>query len=157
MLPVGPTLGDPSPYQNSSTHAGDPLLIDLEPLVAAGWLPELPDDDGIAAKTTALAQAWRGFQARATDAERLALVTFAQENGYWLPDYALFRALGEECQAGWWQWPVTLRDRKPQALNQAHTRLAPQIQALNPKTIGSFPDSGEGFDMSRGRAAERAP
>ena len=25
MLPVGPTLGDRSPYQNSSTHAGDPL------------------------------------------------------------------------------------------------------------------------------------
>ena len=130
MLPVGPTLGDRSPYQNSSTHAGDPLLIDLEPLVAAGWLPELPDDDSIAAKTTALAQAWRGFQARATDAERLALVAFARENGYWLPDYALFRALGEECQAGWWQWPVTLRDRKPQALNQAHTRLAPQIQVI---------------------------
>ena len=130
MLPVGPTLGDRSPYQNSSTHAGDPLLIDLEPLVAAGWLPELPDDDSIAAKTTALAQAWRGFQARATDAERLALVAFARENGYWLPDYALFRALGEERQAGWWQWPVTLRDRKPQALNRAHTRLAPQIQVI---------------------------
>ena len=47
-----------------------------------------------------------------------------------MPDYALFRALGEECQAGWWQWPVTLRDRKPQALNQAHTRLAPQIQVI---------------------------
>ena len=57
-------------------------------------------------------------------------MAFARENGYWLPDYALFRALGEECQAGWWQWPVTLRDRKPQALNQAHTRLAPQIQVI---------------------------
>jgi len=28
------------------------------------------------------------------------------------------------------------------------------IQALNPKTIGSHPDNAEGFDMSRGRAAE---
>ena len=130
MLPVGPTLSDRSPYQNSSTHAGDPLLIDLEPLVAAGWLPESPADEGIAAKTMALAQAWRGFQARATDEERQALAAFAQENGYWLPDYALFRALGEERQAGWWQWPVTLRDRKPQALNRAHTRLAPQIQVI---------------------------
>ena len=31
------------------------------------------------------------------------------------------------------------------------------IQALNPKTIGSYPDSAEGFDMSRGRAAEPRP
>ncbi|MCX6558917.1 MAG: hypothetical protein NTZ26_00250, partial [Candidatus Aminicenantes bacterium] len=31
------------------------------------------------------------------------------------------------------------------------------IQALNPKTIGSFPDNEEGFDMSRGRAAELRP
>ncbi len=130
MLPVGPTLSDRSPYQNSSTHAGDPLLIDLEPLVAAGWLPESPADEGIAAKTMALAQAWRGFQARATDEERQALAAFAHENGYWLPDYALFRTLGEERQAVWWQWPVTLRDRKSQALNQAHARLAPQIQGI---------------------------
>jgi hypothetical protein len=31
------------------------------------------------------------------------------------------------------------------------------IQALNPKTIGSYPDNAEGFDMSRGRAAEARP
>jgi len=31
------------------------------------------------------------------------------------------------------------------------------IQALNPKTIGSYPDNEEGFDMSRGRAAEPRP
>lgn len=130
MLPVGPTLSDRSPYQNSSTHAGDPLLIDLEPLVAAGWLPRLPDEDSIEAKTAALAQAWKGFQRRATDDERQALAAFTHENGYWLPDYALFRALRDERQAGWWLWPVTLRDRKSLALNRAHTRLAPQIQVI---------------------------
>ncbi len=31
------------------------------------------------------------------------------------------------------------------------------IQALNPKTLGSYPDNAEGFDMSRGRAAEPKP
>lgn len=36
-------------------------------------------------------------------------------------------------------------------------RFAIGIQALNPKTIGSFPDNAEGFDMSRGRAAEPRP
>ena len=33
-------------------------------------------------------------------------------------------------------------------------RFAIGIQALNPKTVGSYPDNAEGFDMSRGRAAE---
>lgn len=36
-------------------------------------------------------------------------------------------------------------------------RFAIGIQALTPKTIGSYPDSAEGFDMSRGRAAEPRP
>jgi hypothetical protein len=36
-------------------------------------------------------------------------------------------------------------------------RFAIGIQALNPKTLGSYPDHAEGFDMSRGRAAERKP
>jgi hypothetical protein len=36
-------------------------------------------------------------------------------------------------------------------------RYAIGIQALNPKTIGSYPDGAEGFDMSRGRAAEPRP
>ncbi len=36
-------------------------------------------------------------------------------------------------------------------------RFAIGIQALNPKTIGSYPDNAEGFDMSRGRAAESRP
>ena len=37
------------------------------------------------------------------------------------------------------------------------SRFAIGIQALNPKTLGSYPDNIEGFDMSRGRAAEARP
>lgn len=36
-------------------------------------------------------------------------------------------------------------------------RYAIGIQALNPKTIGSAPENAEGFEMSRGRAAEPRP
>jgi hypothetical protein len=36
-------------------------------------------------------------------------------------------------------------------------RFAIGIQALNVKTLGSSPDNAEGFDMSRGRAAEPKP
>lgn len=130
MLPVGPTLADRSPYQNSSAHAGDPLLIALEPLVEAGWLDTLPEDEGIPAKMAALTRAWEGFQARASEAERGWLAAFQAENAYWLPDYALFRALGDERQSSWWHWPLGLRDRKPQALSRARTRLAAAIQAI---------------------------
>ena len=130
MLPIGPTLADRSPYQNSSTHAGDPLLIALEPLVEAGWLDDLPEDEGIPAKMAALTRAWEGFQARAGDAEWGRLSAFQAENAYWLPDYALFRAIGDEHRTSWWLWPPGLRDRKPQALSRARAGLAPAIQAI---------------------------
>jgi 4-alpha-glucanotransferase len=130
MLPVGPTQSDRSPYQNSSAHAGDPLLIGLEPLLEAGWLDAPPVDYGIAAKMAALARAWEGFQVRASAEERLALAAFVNENAYWLPDYALYCALRDERQAGWWQWPASLRDRKPQALHRARSRLMTQVEVI---------------------------
>lgn len=130
MLPVGPTLSERSPYQNSSAHAGEPLLIALEPLVEAGWLDDLPVDDTEAAKIEALSLAWSGFQARANEAERAALAAFSAENRYWLADYALFRAIHDDRRQGWWQWPAGLRDRKPQSLGRARSRLAARIDAI---------------------------
>src|SRR5271156_3484142 len=38
MLPLGPTGYGNSPYQSPSSFAGNPLLIDLDDLVARGWL-----------------------------------------------------------------------------------------------------------------------
>ena len=44
MLPIGPTGYGESPYQSGSTHAGNPMLIDLELLREEGLLDaELPD------------------------------------------------------------------------------------------------------------------
>ena len=40
MLPVNPTGYADSPYQSSSTYAGNPYLIDLEALIADGLLTE---------------------------------------------------------------------------------------------------------------------
>src|SRR5215831_12345513 len=40
MLPVAPVGYGNSPYSAQSAFAGNPLLIALEPLVAAGWLSE---------------------------------------------------------------------------------------------------------------------
>ena len=46
----------------------------------------------------------------------------------WLPDYALFEALSAaHGDVPFWRWPAPLRDRDPQALAQARSRLAAQL------------------------------
>jgi 4-alpha-glucanotransferase len=130
MLPVGPTLVERSPYQTSSVHAGNPRLIALKPLLERGFILGLPDytiEEPDAAKAQALRHAWAGFQIGATEAEQEALKSFVTENGYWLEDYALFRALREEQERQWWMWPVKLRDRDPKALAEASERLEGEL------------------------------
>ena len=130
MLPVGPTQSDRSPYQTSSAHAGDPLLIALEPLVAEGWLEARPEGQSAAAKMAALVRAWAGFQRRADATWRTALDEFLQENRYWLDDYALFRVLHEDQDRAWWHWPLPLRQRQFAALEEARERLDSRIREV---------------------------
>ena len=132
-LPVGPTLLEPSPYQTSSVHAGNPRLIALQPLLDRGWILGLPDfgiEEPEAAKTLALRHAFAGFRALAESAERKALDVFVAENAYWLEDYALFRALHEGQRLSWWDWPARLRDRDPTALAQAREQLGGELDFI---------------------------
>jgi 4-alpha-glucanotransferase len=131
MLPVGPPQAGDSPYQTSSAHAGSACLIGLEPLVEAGWLapqqlPAKDDDD----KRGCLREAYRGFSRAASDQDREALAHFCDEQAYWLDDYALYRAIHEERDAPWWEWPKGLRDRDGRSLGQARRRLAQAIDAI---------------------------
>jgi len=131
MLPVGPPQASDSPYQTSSAHAGSARLIGLEPLVQAGWLDATPADGfDESDKLAALQQAHQRFHQIAGDAERSALDAFVAEQGYWLDDYALFRALHEERQEPWWQWPNGLCKRESRALGQARKRLAAQLDYI---------------------------
>jgi 4-alpha-glucanotransferase len=132
-LPLGPTLLEPSPYQTSSVHAGNPRLIALQPLLERGWILGLPDysiDEPEAAKAQTLRHAFAGFRALAEDAQRKALDAFAAENAYWLDDYALFRALHEEQERPWWEWPTRLRDREPRAMKEAREQLAGELDYI---------------------------
>ncbi len=53
---------------------------------------------------------------------------FRAAAAHWLPDYALFAALErEQGGAPFWQWPATVREREPQALEAARARLAEQL------------------------------
>jgi len=133
-LPVGPTQADGSPYQTSSSHAGSPRLIALEPLVEKGWLDaavlgRTPVSD--AHKRMALQAAFEGFERRADPREQHEFHQFVAAHSYWLQDYALFRALHDEAnQAGWTCWPAGLRDRQPQALAEARARLKDELEYI---------------------------
>ena len=126
ILPLTPPGAGHSPYQSPSAFAGSPWLVDLEDLVASGWL-ERPQDPGfdtrhcdyervIPYRLAALKAAWNGFQDRASDAERAALWEFSRSNAAWLDDYTLFMVLESRHGALWTQWPVALAQREPSAL-----------------------------------------
>lgn len=137
MLPLGPTHGDRSPYQSMSVHAGNHLLIGLQPLVANGWLDGAllarfsPADDGAAFRCKALQLAFQGFLDRASGPEREALERFKVEQSQWLDDYALYMALRQRYPHGSWvSWPAPLRDRDPRALAAARSELHREVQQV---------------------------
>ena len=135
--PIGP--GD-SPYQSVSAFAGSPLMVALEPLQRAGWLPEveLPEEGFDAAhvdfarvvpwRMAQLRRAAQGFFDDAPDEEQSALAAWCGANADWLDDYTLFMAL-EQAAGGqpWWTWSDSLRRREPAALAAARAQHADEI------------------------------
>jgi len=139
-LPTNPIGPGNSPYQSVSAFAGSPLMVALEPLVEAGWLPAptLPDN-GFDARTVDFGKviAWRQAQLRAAHAgfvakndasEGTALAQWSTQQTDWLDDYTLFMAL-ENAHKGapWWQWPAPLRHRDAAALAAARKQYAHEI------------------------------
>ena len=137
MLPVGPTGYRDSPYQSPSTFAGNPLLIDLNDLVADGLLhgPEidqlnaLPRDrvsfgELIPDKARLLILAARRFLRRGGDDEY---------DGFrktpWLDSYATFAAIKQSYGGRpWVEWERGLAMRSPGAIARASARLAGRIE-----------------------------
>ena len=134
MLPLGPTHNDLSPYQCTSVHAGNTLLINLQQLVDWGWLAPAEHDSRPADaqwRSQQLSIAYAGFQRSADGADRTAFAQFCTEHRAWLDDYALYEALrAEHHQRGWFDWPAPLRDRDETALNEARRRLAGPIEQV---------------------------
>ncbi len=103
ILPLGPTGYGNSPYQSTSSFAGNPLLIDVDNLVERGWLapesclhdPRLPVDhvdfDAVAVlKEGSLHLAFEGFKAKGDDPH---FEEFIAANRVWLDDYVLYQSL----------------------------------------------------------------
>ena len=152
LLPVNEMEeGQNSPYSALSAMAIDPVFI------AVGDVPEFAEAGGLASldaadreriaearrrtsvdfravravKALALHSSFGVFRERhlATGSERArAFREFANREGWWLEDYALFRALHDEHRGCYWRdWEPELRNRAPAALQQARQRLEATI------------------------------
>ena len=133
VLPLGPTLGDRSPYQNTSVHAGDPLLVSPRRLADQGWLRSLPEpqQNHEAWRRACLRQAWEGFRHQADPAAREDLARFREEHSFWLEDFALFQAIREVLGLrAWTDWPAPLRDREPTALERFAREHAEMLERI---------------------------
>jgi 4-alpha-glucanotransferase len=142
--------GQSSPYSALSAMAVDPIFIalrDVEDFSDAGGEQALGTEDGSVLravrdtaaidyesvrtiKSHALGLAFSSFHSRhwVKDTPRAAeLRRFIDSDGWWLDDYALFRALHEEDPRSWLEWSADLRDREPGALAAARHRLSDRI------------------------------
>ncbi|GHE33120.1 malto-oligosyltrehalose synthase [Sphingobacterium griseoflavum] len=128
VLPLGPLSTEQffSPYSTLSAMAGNPLLISLEQLAAAGLL-----DDGdlqkrrmkskkrvnyAAAETLKNELLYQAF-GHARNQEDKDFDDFCMQESAWLDDYALFMALRKHHHdSPWYQWPDAFKNRDPKSL-----------------------------------------
>ncbi len=142
ILPIGPAGPGNSPYASPSAFAGNPLLVSLDLLEEAGLLssaersqdkPQFSDyevlfDEVSIYKTAQMRKAFDHFRESASVEAINRLEAFAAAESGWLNDYALYMALKEQYDGrSWTEWPSKLRDREPDALNQASLDSADEI------------------------------
>lgn len=140
ILPMGPVGYGNSPYQSPSAFAGNPMLIDLDGLVAENLLtPEdvtggsFPQDSSVAFeeawefKKKCLKKAFLAFRKIAKKDE--GYQAFCRREAYWLEDYALFHACKKEFHGeSWTKWPEPIRKREKKTLEQLRSRLSEDME-----------------------------
>ena len=122
--PLGPTGFGDSPYQCFSSFAGNPYLVDLDPLIKAGLLtpadliplhslPQGTVDYGLlyAQKWPILFKAYRNWKESGRSFQPYgAFSKFEKTHAKWLDGYAHFMSLKEHFQGAAWQtWPDEVR------------------------------------------------
>jgi 4-alpha-glucanotransferase len=151
LLPVNEMQpGQTSPYSALSAMAIDPIFIavddvedfqdaggwrtvsreDVERIEAARAAPRIDHATVRACKRRALETAYAHFDRVDDRTPRAqAFVRFIEQEGWWVQDYGLFRALYDEQEGRYWlDWEPGLRDRDPGALAAARVRLAGPIR-----------------------------
>src|SRR6185503_14203463 len=106
-----------------------------------------------ALKSIALRRAFAHFQEKEwkRDTPRAARFrAYADEQSWWLDDYALFRALhAHPAERAWTEWPQPFRDRLPEALTHARVELDDDIRYR--KYVQWL--AGEQWTAARGRTS----
>ena len=136
MLPLGPTGYGDSPYQSTSSYAGNPYMIDLDTLIAEKLLTQEEvtsvfwgDDERkvdfgnmFVKRYPVLEKAFKRFKPNSDyDA-------FTRNNKEWLDDYALFMSLKEKFGYGQWtEWPEDIKLRKKAAIDKYSKDLKNKI------------------------------
>ncbi len=138
ILPLAPVADDGSPYASPSAFAGNELLISLESLAEDEHLltaeeAETPiemtagvHDFGAIRrhKDALLLKAYERFRA----SQDSAYDDFCEREHDWLDDYALFMAIHkEQKERAWYEWPLALRQRDEDAMDDARGRLSREI------------------------------
>ena len=149
ILPLGPTSYGDSPYQSSSTFAGNPYMISLDKMVEQGLLSQAllnealgspqftanPDNVDFGAlynwKMPLLAKAALQFDDTVENEQTNDYHKFCQDNKNWLDDYALFMALKKKfSDKAWNEWPDEYRTRKSKYLREARVELKDDIKSV---------------------------
>jgi 4-alpha-glucanotransferase len=129
MLPVGRAGSDGSPYYAGASHGGNPLLIDIEALAAAGLVR-------LAERGREPYARWHAEQLGRAAAELCAdrgregsaFREWTEHERGWLADQALHGAIcAQRNGQPWWEWPAPLKAREPGALARAREELAAEL------------------------------
>ena len=142
MLPLNPTspVHGNSPYSSDSAFAGNPLLISPERMVQDGLLakeevrdiPEIPVERVGYARAQEIRESLlaKAFAAARPEIQQ-ALAAFRAEQGEWLEEFSLFRALKAHFQGlPWTAWPEEARYRDASALAAYRKTLRSEIDLL---------------------------
>jgi len=133
ILPINPTdaVTGHSPYSSPSAFAGNVLFISPELLVDHGLLeqkditcrPAFPEgqvdfESVTVYKMRLLDRAYTQFMKKNLHATE-EFQSFAEENHFWLEDYALYTAIKKMMNGkGWTAWPKPLKGRDADALKR---------------------------------------
>jgi 4-alpha-glucanotransferase len=149
LLPVTEVAsGETSPYSAMSAMAIDPIYISLADIpefqAIGGEEAASPParyaldfvrrsrrvryDAVRALKRDALRAAYERFSACADAARLAAFESFVEREGWWLGDYARFRAIRETIGRPWTEWPEALRRRDGSAVSSKERELERSIR-----------------------------
>ncbi|MBD5521550.1 MAG: 4-alpha-glucanotransferase [Lachnospiraceae bacterium] len=138
ILPLGPTGYGDSPYQSFSTFAGNPYYIDLEALIEEGYLTKKDCDSYDFGDNEEYIDYEKIYFSRfkvlrtayenSNVSETKEYQDFANENSYWLDDYALYMAVKNSFDGiSFIEWDEDIRLRKKEALDKYREKYQDEI------------------------------